>query len=388
MTVERLSYLFERCLDQSATPAERDEWIAMAALPEHEHIINNLLDKAYKEATATDEPDLPTSNGILSAIFSTAEPASPQRSSFFLRPWRWTAAAAILIVVAALSLVIVTRQPAKNTANNPVAATDILPGKQGAILTLENGSQISLDTVKNATLALQGGVNAKVINGALIYEGNENVTAYNTMSTPRSRQFHLTLADGTQVWLNSASAIRYPVSFTAEKRLVEVTGEAYFEVAADPAKPFIVRVNGKAEVEVLGTAFNINAYDNEANIRTTLLQGAVAVSAATVSEKVRLHPGQQAKLTSNNIQVVENVAVDKVIAWKNGKFNFEGLSFAEISRELERWYDIEIIFEGKMPDKAIWGGMSKDVPLSGVLEYFKGLDIRYRQEGRTLIISS
>lgn len=386
MTQDRLSYLFERCLNQSATPAERDEWIAMAAMPEHEHIVNDLLSKAYSEAGPADQPDLTTSNSILSAILSSSDIRPEPRRIFFLHQWKFVAAAAVLIVATTILLVMFLNRPVKKASENFVQATQILPGQQGAILTLADGTRVSLDTIKQAVVAMQHGVTAKVANGSLIYEGEGNKVAYNTMSTPNGRQFQLTLPDGTRVWLNAASSIRYPTVFRENRRLVEVTGEAYFEVAKNPSRTFVVNVNGKTEVEVLGTEFNVSAYGNEADVRTTLIAGAVVISAGSSAEKIRMRPDQQVRFSNNRLQLIEDVQVDKVIAWKNWKFNFEGQSFVEICRELERWYDIEIIFEGNIPEKSLWGGMSKDVPLSGVLQYFKGLDIRYRQEGRKLII--
>lgn len=386
MTQDRLSYLFERCLSQSATPAERDEWIAMAAMPEHENIVNELLSKAYDEAEPADQPDQATSNSILSAIFGSTELRPEPRRIFFLRQWKIVAAAALLIVVSTILLVVYSNRPAKKNSEDFVHANQILPGQKGAILTLADGTQVALDTIKNAVVALENGVTAKVNNGSLMYEGDGDVVAYNTMTTPNGRQFQLTLPDGTRVWLNAASSIRYPTSFKENNRRVEVTGEAYFEVAKNPSRTFVVDVNRKTEVEVLGTEFNVNAYDNEADLRTTLISGAVLVSAGPTAEKIRMHPGQQVRFSNNGLQVFENVAVANVVAWKNWKFNFEGKSFVEICRELERWYNIEIVFEGGIPEKSLWGGMSMDVPLSGVLQYFKGLDIRYREEGRKLII--
>ncbi|MGN6416179.1 MAG: FecR domain-containing protein [Pseudobacter sp.] len=386
MTQDRLSYLFERCLSQSATPAERDEWIAMAAMPEHENIVNELLSKAYDEAEPADQPDQATSNSILSAIFGSTELRPEPRRIFFLRQWKIVAAAALLIVVSTILLVVYSNRPVKKNSEDFVHANQILPGQKGAILTLADGTQVALDTIKNAVVALENGVTAKVNNGSLMYEGDGDVVAYNTMSTPNGRQFQLTLPDGTRVWLNAASSIRYPTSFKENNRRVEVTGEAYFEVAKNPSRTFVVDVNRKTEVEVLGTEFNVNAYDNEADLRTTLISGAVLVSAGPTAEKIRMRPGQQVRFSNNGLQVFENVAVANVVAWKNWKFNFEGKSFVEICRELERWYNIEIVFEGGIPEKSLWGGMSMDVPLSGVLQYFKGLDIRYREEGRKLII--
>lgn len=304
---------------------------------------------------------------------------------------RWMAAASVLILLMAgiyfwnnstTQVAFVVDAPIK----------DIPAGKNGAILTLADGSQVSLDTFKNATIALQGGISVKVVNGSLVYEGKGDMMGYNTTTTPKGRQFQLILPDGTQVWLNAASSIRYPTTFTGNKRLVEVTGEVYFEVVKDSEKPFLVNVNRKTEVEVLGTHFNVNAYENENSINTTLLEGSVAVAvSANIHQKKILQPGQQAQVQVDQqaqpgITVVNNADIEKVLAWKNGLFDFNGLTFEEIMRQLERWYDIEIDIDNGLPDIQLAGTMSKQVSLERVLRFFDKADIHYRLEGRKLTI--
>jgi ferric-dicitrate binding protein FerR (iron transport regulator) len=274
-------------------------------------------------------------------------------------------------------------------------AQHILPGHEGAVLTLADGSQVQLDTIQNAVIALQGGATAKVVNGTLIYEesGQQHQLLYNTMSTPKGRQFRLTLPDGSGVWLNSASSIRFPTVFAEEERKVEVTGEAYFEVAENPAKPFRVSINNKAEITVLGTYFNINAYDNEESIATTLLAGSVRVTnllqPAAGSAPVTLQPLQQAQISpaGAGIQLVSNVDPEKVMAWKNGLFHFENATLAEIMRQLERWYDIEVVYESTVPDIALKGEITRDVPIGDLLTALKKLGVHYKLEGRRLLIA-
>lgn len=318
-----------------------------------------------------------------------------------MRPWRpwWAAAVAIVLLLGAGVYVLITNKPNGKYAS-VAGNTDIRPGTVGAILTLADGSQVSLDTIQNGFIALQGGAAARVVNGVLIYEGTGGKTVYNTMSTPKGRQFHLTLPDGTEVWLNAASSIRYPTVFTGAERSVEITGEAYFEVIKDPQMPFRLSVNKLARIEVLGTHFNVNAYDNEETINTTLMEGAVQVTKVhiekpagdrhTVNNAV-LKPGQQATLANNDalsssITIVDNVDINRVMAWKNGYLNFSGLSLEQIMRQLERWYDIEVAFEEAVPDRTINGRMTKDVPLSAILQYFEKINIHYRLEGRKVTI--
>lgn len=315
----------------------------------------------------------------------------PQRRTIPL--FRWVAAAAVFVVMAVGAWLWMGRSGVDKSGHGIAEATGIAPGHEGAVLTLADGSQLLLDTVKNGVVALQNGVTARIINGSLHYEGTGAGMAYNTMSTPKGRLFQLTLPDGTQVWLNSASAIRYPLVFKGAKREVSITGEAYFEVAANAHQPFVVVVAGRAEVQVLGTHFNVNAYDNEHQIAATLLEGAVQVKKLEAGNaSVILQPGQQALLNEGaGINLVKVADIDKVMAWKNGLFNFEGASLQDVMRQLERWYDIEVVFEEPMPAITFGGKMTKGMALNDLLEALKGVegtDIQFRmEEGRKLIVS-
>lgn len=294
---------------------------------------------------------------------------------------RWWAAAAMIILAGVGAYWWAGRSMDKHT----VVQTNIQPGREGAILTLADGSQLLLDTVRNGTVALQGGSTAKVVNGALVYEGSSENLIYNTMSTPRGRQFQLTLPDGSKVWLNSASSIRYPVTFKGDTREVKVTGEAYFEIAADAHKPFTVDVDGKANVKVLGTHFNISAYTNEPKLAATLLEGAIMLALPGI-RSVLLKPGQQAQVITNDIRVTDKADTSQVIAWKNGLFSFGDLSFEEVMRQLERWYDIRVVYEKDVPNIHLTGKMTRGVSLDGLLKNLKKMGLRYRLENKTLII--
>jgi ferric-dicitrate binding protein FerR (iron transport regulator) len=302
------------------------------------------------------------------------------------RRW-WMSAAAILLLSAGVYWGL------RRTDQAPpeiVNTEQVNPGKNGAILTLADGSQVLLDTVTNANIGLQGGVTAKVVNGTLQYVGIGNAIVYNTMSTPVGRQFQIKLPDGSEVWLNAASSIRFPTAFAGNERKVEITGEVYFEVAENAAAPFRVKVENKADVEVLGTRFNINAYDDEPVISTTLLSGAVRVKNDR-AENVILKPGQQARIAGNiqqgAIKVLNDVAMDKVVAWKNGYFDFEGVAFEIAMRQLERWYDIDVEYENnKVPDIEFIGKITRDVSYKGLLTGLQKMGVRYKQEGRKLVI--
>ncbi|BAV07081.1 FecR family protein [Filimonas lacunae] len=321
----------------------------------------------------------------------------PQQRTKTMPLLRWWVAAAMLILVAGSIYVLISyRIPVDAPVKISRVPAMVAPGRPGAVLTLGNGSQVLLDTVKNGVVALQDGVTARIINGVLHYEGVGAGMVYNTMSTPKGRLFELTLPDGTQVWLNSASSIRYPVAFNGVDRKVEITGEAYFEVAANVRKPFRVTVNNSTEVQVLGTHFNVNAYSNEQQAAATLLEGAIQVQQLnTGNHAVKVQPGQQAVWQADEsaagVQLVKSVDIEKVMAWKNGLFNFEGASLEEVMRQLERWYDIEVVFEKPMTDIRFGGKMTKGIPLNDLLEGLKGVegyDLKFRMEGkRTLVVS-
>ncbi|HVK50012.1 MAG TPA: FecR domain-containing protein, partial [Pseudobacter sp.] len=269
-----------------------------------------------------------------------------------------------------------------------ITAEQIQPGKEGAVLTLADGSQVSLDSVKNGVIAMQYGVTARVINGALVYEGSGSQLQYNTMSTPKGRQYQLTLPDGTKVWLNAASSVKYPTVFTGNERNVSISGEVYFEVAKKSSQPFRVAVDRKLTIDVLGTSFNVNAYPDETTLYTTLIDGAVRVTGSKAGNSQVLKPAQQAVLANGeSISVNNNVDTDKVLAWKNGVFNFEGASLADVMKQIERWYDIEVVYEKGIPDIKFWGKITKDVPLSGMLIALEKTKVHFKMENnRTLVV--
>ncbi|MBW7891688.1 MAG: FecR domain-containing protein [Chitinophagaceae bacterium] len=263
---------------------------------------------------------------------------------------------------------------------------DVLPGKTGAILTLSDGRQVLLDTMADGTIAVQGGPSILNKDGALTYEKPgevSNIVAYNSLVTPKGRQYKVILSDGTKVWLNAASSLYYPVIFTGNERKVEISGEAYFEVAEqrdtkDRKIPFSVKINQEsglpAEVQVLGTHFNINAYDDEPDTKVTLLEGSVSVR-TDAAEPIMIFPGQQARVT-NKIKVERDVDIDDVMAWKNGAFHFKNVDVKAVMRQAERWYNIRVEYPEGVPRDTLNGGISRDVNLSQFLDIIRYSDIR------------
>ena len=301
------------------------------------------------------------------------------------------AASVILLVAVGMYFFMSTHSTkiAKNTTQKKFD-NDISPGGYNATLTLANGSTIILNNAQNGTITQQG--NAKILklaNGQLAYNSlNEKPkeVLYNTITTPRGGQYQLTLSDGTKVWLNAASSLRYPASFSGKERRVELTGEGYFEVAHNAEMPFHVKVNNM-DVSVLGTHFNVNAYGDEGVMKTTLLEGSVKVNEG--NENVLITPGEQAQVknSTDKIEVKKDVDVDAVVAWKNGLFHFENADVQTVMRQLSRWYDVEVIYKGVIPEREFEGEMQKNLNLSQVLKLLSQNNINFKIEGRQLIVT-
>jgi transmembrane sensor len=301
----------------------------------------------------------------------------------------WSVAASLLIAVS-LGILTKNSRPTKQPAVSKLSITQlVLPGRNTAMLTLGNGQRILLDSAANGDLAIQGGTRLiKADSGSLSYraatKGITVAETYNTLTTPRSGQYQLTLSDGSRVWLNNASSLRYPAAFTGKDRTVELTGEGYFEIAHKASQPFVVKVRGEA-VEVLGTSFNIMAYLDEGNTQTTLLSGAVKVNAG--GSAVLLKPDEQSQLETNgNLKVIHDVPSQDIVSWKNGFFYFGRASFEAVMRQLARWYDVDVIYEGKAPEMEFGGKIDRSLPLNELLKFLDKNQIHFRLEGRKLIV--
>ena len=267
---------------------------------------------------------------------------------------------------------------------------DVLPGKNTATLTLSDGTTVILDETQNGTVSTQG--NTKILkldNGILSYnashKGNVVEVLYNTISTPKGGQYQVLLSDGSKVWLNAASSLKFPASFTGKERKVELLGEAYFEVAKNDKMPFKVEADGM-EVEVLGTHFNINSYDDESTVRTTLLEGSVKINGA--KSKSFLKPGQQAKLERDgDIKIVNNADVDQAVAWKEGRFQFNRADIHEVMRQIARWYNVIIEYKG-IVSSHFGGTISRDVNLSQVLEMLQLTgEVKFHVEDKKVVVT-
>lgn len=300
---------------------------------------------------------------------------------------RRVAAAAIILLLLSAGLVFYFRSTGDRhkTGAGPYA-NDIAPGNNQAFLTLADGSRISLQDGAREKLAGISHIDAK--EGQLIYEQSamqaQTSLTYNTIETPKGGQWQVELPDGTKIWLNAASILKYPVAFRGTERPVELTGEAYFEVAKDAARPFIVRSKGQA-VKVLGTSFNVNAYADEPQITTTLLDGSVSISAG--GRQQLLKPGERSAIRDSLINV-DSIDTELAIAWKKGYFLFESEDIMSIMRKVSRWYNVDIEYaEGKVPIHHFWGSVSRFQQVSQVLKKLELTNqVHFRIEGRKIIV--
>jgi transmembrane sensor len=386
---ERATYLFERYVSGEATAAERNELFALLRSNANDPHILSLIDRNYAEFTPENNPfSEETEAAMLRAIFE-ASPASKVRPLWL----RIAAAACLLIGISIGGYFLLHQVPGQQTIQ--IGKNDIAPGHDQATLTLAGGQKIILTKELSGKLANQGGtliqVNAKreIAYTAGTTTANTQLT-YNTLSTKNGEQspYPLVLADGSKVWLNAASSITFPTTFNGRSREVKITGEAYFEVAHNAAKPFKVTTNGQT-VEVLGTHFNINAYHDEPALKTTLFKGAVKVTNGKAS--ARLKPGQQSVIVDNgpnsSLNVLNDVNTDRVLAWKNGKFSFDDADIKTVMRQIGRWYNLEIQYEGKVQPTVFSGEIYRNVNLSKALEILGFTRVNFRIEGRKIIIT-
>lgn len=303
-------------------------------------------------------------------------------------PW----AAAVLLMIGAGLTILLLQLPKKEKVI-VAARQDAAPGGNKAMLTLGDGTRIALDSAGNGALALQGNVQVLKLNSGQLAYHDDNTTGsgqiqFNTLSTPRGGQYQLTLPDGTRVWLNAASSLRYPTRFTGKERQVEVKGEAYFEVAKNTGMPFKVTLREDGEIVVTGTHFNVNAYTDEPFIKATLLEGGVRVSKK--GKAAHLEPGQQAQIPFGaGISEIPVVLVDmeEATAWKNGLFRFNNADLPTVMRQLSRWYDVDVSYEGKIPSRKFEGEIQRNLHLSDVMEALGKNRVHFRIEGKKIILT-
>lgn len=302
----------------------------------------------------------------------------------------WIAAASVLVLaVAGYWFINQGGGNSERGKNSHVVASDVkAPDASRAFIKTADGRMIYLDSVANGQLASQGSVMiVKLADGKIGYKptavkNGSVATIYNTLSNPRgSKVISMTLSDGSVVWLNSGSSITYPVAFSGDERSVSMTGEAYFEVKHNDQMPFRV-LAGSIDVKVLGTHFNVKSYQDEDVIKTTLLQGSVVVNKGDQYEKLK--PGEQALLlvASNKLQMVSNVNLEEVMAWKNGLFQFNNAGVDIVMKEISRWYDVEVSYPLGIPNEKFWGSIRRDQNLSDVFKVLQESGGHFKITGR------
>lgn len=382
-----------------------DKYIAGDASLEEEQALLNFYGSFKKSSETEPVPDMEQlGDNIFLKIAETINPVEEYQQSYNLYYLKSFAVAAMVLLAITTGIYFYTNRNISETEQfaDINLKNDILPGYNKAILTLADGSRISLDDAAKGLLASQGNiVITKTNNGEIVYEKNawdkgKNVTdrsVINTIQTPKGGKYQVRLPDGSRVWLNSASTLSYPTTFTGTERKVLLKGEAYFEVAPNKNVPFRVESDDQV-VEVLGTHFNINSYDDEDFTKTTLIEGSVKIilnSRTEISSRTRfLKPGEQSLTNASQAGIrIENADTEKAIAWKNGYFKFKNTPIKEIMREVERWYDVELVYEGKIPTDEFTGFISNDVKISAVLKIMEESGgVKFSVKGKKLKVKS
>jgi len=407
------SDLLNKYLNDSLSAEELHELLAHLGQPENTEALKEAIDQALAGNAFRGLSDKSRSDIIFRKILQQAEGEQPTAANVIrmdppagsqgrrqgnARLWRRiTAAAACIAIIAGYyflktpdhrSIGIVRRQPAQSN--------DVAPGRNKAILQLADSSTIVLDDSDTGTLAQQGSTKVlKLTNGQLAYRAAASYKlqaaskpVYNVITTPRGGQYQVVLPDGSKVWLNAASSLRFPTAFTGKERAVTVTGEAYFDIAPNRNMPFTVQVND-TRIEVLGTRFNVMSYSNEAMLNTTLLEGAVRIAQLTgkPGETTRLSPGQQASIYNGSASIIVNsVDTESVVAWKNGLFQFESNDVQTIMRQMERWYDVDVHYAGKAPEGHYSWSVGRDQSLMKVLRILEEGGLKFKIEGKNLTV--
>ena len=388
--------LFYKYLNDQCSPAEVRELLAYLNATENESVVRDLIIGSLENIDAEDEDDgsrwNPITDKIFGVIKTQIDPEKGKVVSIRRRSWVGIAAAVVLVIggFAVFNLIKKTN-PDQNIVRIDSSREQEKAGTNKAILTLADGSRLGLETVANGTVTRQGETEiVKTAHGELDYKLlNQKPTEllFNNITTPRGGQYKVILSDGSKVWLNAGSSLRFPAGFAGTERKVELTGEAYFEVAKNASMPFKVAIAGKGEVEVLGTHFNVNAYSDEATVNTTLIEGRVKVTGLSISESRIINPGEQAKVNNDGqITINKNADTEQAMAWRNGIFNFNNADLRTVFRQLSRWYDVDIKFKGPVPERQFNGEIQRDLKLEQVLKLLEKNEVFCRLEGKTLVV--
>ncbi|RAI99385.1 FecR family protein [Chitinophaga skermanii] len=372
--------LFNRLLEGSCSPEDTQALIEWLGSEELDPLASNLI-----QAEIEKMPDPTTIDPAIKERLAAQLPAIlAMRETPVVRVSPWPKLLKIAAVVLAIALPVsyaILRAPKQAVV---ISHQEIKPGTDKAILTLADGSQVTLDSSGNQVL-VQGNTTIKQLGGELLYDANTNgEVSYNKLSTQRANQFKVKLPDGTTVWLNASSEITYPTVFTGNERVVTLEGQAYFDVAQNASQPFKVKTK-TGIVEALGTSFDIMSYPDEPSTNTTLVSGAVRVSSG--DQSVVLQPGMQAVYQHQTGKIkVNKVNVESVIAWKNGVFVLNNAGISVIMRQIQRWYDVEIEYRAGFKDEEYGGEIPRDYPMSDVINVLQQSGVKCELQGRKIIM--
>ncbi|MBO9732625.1 MAG: FecR domain-containing protein [Chitinophaga sp.] len=380
MPGERIKYLLEAYFQGTASDQEVNELMQLISQDGNDESMHQLLDNLWNNFV----PDGQIwSDAKKSALFAniTAKTASRQSPvARRLRTWHWAAAAVVAGIIA--TLVFYPRQNHTSTPSVVAAAQhhDISPGKDRAILTLQGGIQLDLDSLQDSNATAYGFSKQQ---NEIVFSPAEQQVTYNTLTTPKGGKYRLTLPDGSKVWINAASSLRFPTAFQGNTREVTLTGEAYFEIAQQATQAFHVKVKDM-DVQVLGTHFNVMAYDDEATINTTLLEGAVKVSRGAQSGILKA--GQHAIADKQGQLSIGTADIEEAMAWKNDLFIFKACDFATVMRQIARWYDVSVIYKGKIPEGKYAGVIGRNNNISQVLNILRASGVSFEINNNTIVV--
>jgi transmembrane sensor len=385
----RFDELLDRYLSETISERELHEFLDLLNRedsPIKESMMQFLLDESFAGLSRPEKEEV-----LFNKIIERSGGIEKAKIHSIQKFW-WVAASVVLVLGIGAFLYFNPSQKNQLVVDQPSKVNkDIAPPTSShAIITLVNGEKIILDSAQNGNLAMQGNVNlVKLADGRLVYKqestDNSQDETYNTLTNPRgSKVVSITLVDGTQVWLNAESSLTYPTTISGKERRVEITGEAYFEVAHNADKPFVVKNLAKnVEVTVLGTHFNMNTYDDEETIKVTLLEGSVRVKNENNEQKIK--PGQQAQVSSL-IKIENEVDLEEIVAWKNGWFNFNSLQIPDIMKQVSKWYNLDVVYEGNINQKHFTGIVSRESNVSGVLKIMEQAGIKFKIEGKNITV--
>lgn len=391
----RLTYLYRQYIANRSSAEELQELELMLKNSDNESAISSLLDATWNDLDILNAKDI--SQNQADQIYNSIIKNNPQKKRTF-KLWAIRIAATILLCLS-IGLIIYrtyTPQPLQKTAikTTKPKVQDFMPGKNKAVLTLSDGNEVVLDDSQSGEIASQGGVVInKLNNGQIAYTSTNadkknasSVNHLNTLTIPKGGQYQLTLPDGTLVYLNSASSLTYPTKFVGTERKVTLSGEAYFEVAKNPKMPFIVNVNNKQHIQVLGTHFNVEAYADERVINTTLLEGSVKI--LYKNKQALLKPGQVAINNMGTDLDIKPADIDEAMAWKNGLFIFNNENITTVMKKISRWYDVEVLFKGNMENVNFLGNYSRTKSLASLLKNIQLMeDVNITIEGRRITVT-